>query len=141
MTAAPPQGGGQAPPCFNEFLPLRQEAEKRAGLIKSATTKQLPREEVCKLFNGFIAAESKLVKFLEANYASCGIPTEAVTSMKSNHDGALKTRNRVCQAAASAPVRPAGPSLSDALGARTPGPGSASTGGGTWDTLSGNPIK
>jgi hypothetical protein len=139
-----PPPGGQAPPCIGEFLPLRQDAEKRAGLLKAAAARKASREEVCKLFTSFAAAEGKMLKFLQTHQSSCGIPAEAVTQVKGNHEGTLRTRQQVCSADAT-PARPAGPNLSDALGARTPGPTSSgatgASGFGTWNTLSGNPIK
>jgi hypothetical protein len=138
---APPQES-QLPPCYNEFMPLRQEAEKRAGLIRDAAERKSPREEVCKLFGSFAISESKLIKFLETHQASCGIPPDAVKQMKTNHDRTLKTRRQVCSASASNAAPPAQPGLSDALGVtRVPTPDSISKGRGTWDTLSGNPIR
>src|SRR5262245_25105730 len=54
--AGPPPGGGpgmppggQEPPCFKEFMALRQEAQKKASLINSAKDRNPPptREEMC----------------------------------------------------------------------------------------------
>lgn len=138
MTAPPVQARPtQAPPCFDDFLPLRNEAEKRAAAIRNSG-RGASAAEVCKLFNGFIAAESKMLKFMEAN-TSCGIPPDAVAQVKANHAGAMKTRQQVCAAASAPAARPAAPGLSEALGARAPTAGSS--GLGTWDTLSGTPAK
>jgi hypothetical protein len=125
----------------DEFVPVRREAEKRANLIRTAVARKSRGEEVCKLFNGFIAAEGKLVKFLETNQSSCAIPENAIDQARANHESALKARQQVCAAAATTAPRPTGPSLSEALGARVPGPGSTATGSGTWDTLTGNPLR
>ena len=83
--APPPQQQQQMPPCFQEFSPLRAEAEKRAGAIKVGMEKKLPREEICNLFKTFSAAEAKVVNFIIKNAQSCGIPPEAATQMKANH--------------------------------------------------------
>jgi hypothetical protein len=151
--AAPMPGGfagagppGGAPPCFQDFMPLRQEAEKRAGLIKGASDRKAPRQEVCQLFNRFADAEAKVVKFVTAKQSACGIPAEVVTQMKSNHDKTLTVRKQICSggpmgAAPGAPAPPPTPKLSDELGfGRAPTPGATST-GGTFNTLTGNPIK
>ncbi|MPZ58236.1 MAG: hypothetical protein GEU91_17430 [Rhizobiales bacterium] len=132
----PPQ---QQPPCFNEFMPLRNEAEKRGTAIQAASKRKAPREEVCTLFRRFAEAEAKYVKYAETNATWCGIPAEAVKQMKSNHGQTLKIRRQVC--AAAAPAQPRGPSLGDALGT-TPTPHSSTrTGRGTFDTLTGaNPL-
>jgi hypothetical protein len=144
-TGVPAQGvPPQSAACVDEFLPLRQEAEKRAALISAAAKRKAPREEMCQLFNGFVAAEGKVVRFMETKHSACGIPTDAVASLKKEHARVMVTRGRVCS---TGPVGgpggpPPGPSLSEALGApRIPGPGSTSSGLGTWDTLTGNPIK
>ena len=61
---APQQG---APPCFNEFMPLRTEAEKRADAIQAAGKRKAPIEEVCGLFKRFYEAEDKVVKYAVTN--------------------------------------------------------------------------
>src|SRR5689334_20028363 len=55
--AAAPPGGGfgappqqQEPPCFKEFVPLRETAEKKGMLIKAAVDRKADRQQVCKLF-------------------------------------------------------------------------------------------
>jgi hypothetical protein len=122
--AAPPPGQQQLPPCFNEFSPIREEAEKRANMLKAAMQKKVPREEACKLIKNFSAAEAKVVRFVTTNAQQCGIPPQAVGQMKSNHDRTVKMETQVCNAAAG-PQRPTGPGLSEALGM---------TRGGTLDT-------
>src|SRR2546425_608430 len=140
-----PQGAPQEPPCFKDFMPLRQDAEKRAGLIKAASDRKAPRPEVCQLFKNFAAAEAKVVKFVSTNQSACSIPQDVVGQMKSNHDRTLKIRDQVCgggpMGAGAAPPPPPTPRLSDELGiGRIPGPSTTSTGRGTFDTLTGNPL-
>ena len=51
---AMPQQRPQAPPCYNEFQPLKAEAEKRGLAIKAATEgrkEKASREEVCALLD------------------------------------------------------------------------------------------
>ena len=136
----PPQQ--QQPPCFNEFMPLRNEAEKRGNAIQAAAKRKAPPTEVCKLFRQFTEAEAKYVKYAETNGAWCGIPADAVKQMKANHAQSLKIRERVC-AVAAAPPKPRGPTLGDALGTTTVPSGSTTrTGRGTFDTLTGStPLR
>ena len=140
---APPQQQ-QAPPCFNDFVPLRQEAEKRANLLKAAIQKKVAREEACGLIKNFNAAESKVVKFVTANAQQCGIPPQAVTAMKANHDRTAKMQTQVCEGggAAGGPAKPTGPGLSEALGTSrgsTLDPLAPQSGG--LDTLTGNVLS
>lgn len=131
---APPPG---EPPCFKEFSELRGETEKRGKAIAAASKKKVAPDVACKLFNSLIAAEVKMIKFTEDNAKSCGIPPNVAPQLKENHGKVKAVRDRVCQVAAQ-PARPAGPSLSDALGtSRLPDSSNIKTGrgGGTFDTL------
>src|SRR5215468_7678782 len=79
-----PQGGFGAPPpqespCMREFNPLREAAEKRAGILKVAIDRKADRSEFCKLFKDFATAEGKVVKFMTDNQSTCNIPPQAVT--------------------------------------------------------------
>lgn len=135
---APPGAPQQQPPCINEFVPLRTEAEKRAGAIKAGIDKKVPREEICNLFKRFSEAEARVVKFLKEKQTACGVPPDAIKQVSSNHARTVKTREQVC-ATGPAVARPTGPGLSEALGtARTPDTPST---GGTFDTLTGNVMS
>jgi len=143
-----PQGGFGAPPppqespCMREFNPLREAAEKRAGILKVAIDRKADRSEFCKLFKDFATAEGKVVKFMTENQSTCNIPPQAVTQVKSNHDRTVKTRDNICAAAAAGVGGPPpGPRLSDELGVRgIAGPDNTSPGRGTFDTLTGSPL-
>ncbi len=115
--AFPGQSRPQAPPCMAEFAPLRTETEKRAAAIKAAGARHAPPPELCQLFTRFIEAEAKVVKFMEKNAA-------AGTGGGGGNDASR------------------GPGLGEALGMRAvPTPDTTTTGGGTLDSLSGNPLK
>jgi hypothetical protein len=143
--ARAPQGGSQEPPCFKDFVPLRETAEKRAALIRNAAERKAPRPEVCQLFKNFAAAEGKVVKFVGDNQSNCQIPPQAVSQMKANHDRTLKTRDQVCAAGpmgATPGAPPPGPRLSDELGVRgVAGPGNVTPGRGIFDTLQGSALS
>lgn len=144
----PPQQG-LAPPqaqqdtrCLDQFLALRKDVEKRGGVIQAASQrkdKPTPKE-ACGLFNAFTAAEKKMYDYAAKNQASCGIPPQIIDSLKQARAKSDDIRNRVCQAAAAGPPRPAAPSLSDALNAPVPTTDNIKTGRGTFDTLSGSPL-
>jgi hypothetical protein len=135
----PPQ---QQPPCFNEFAPLRGEAEKRAGVLQAAVKRKVPREELCNLIKSFSVAEAKVLSFVEKNQQTCGVPPTAVAQMKANHQRTVASTNQVC-AAGPAAARPTGPGLSEALGvSRAPsGVDTLAPKSGTMDTLTGNVLQ
>jgi hypothetical protein len=141
---AQPPGGGQQE-CLEKFVPLRAATEKAANAIKTATERgKPPAAEACKLLSNFYSAEAKMLKYMEANSFQCGIPPQAVTQVKANHAQLAKVRKGACDAAkggGGGPPLP--PSLSDALGTtRVPDASTTrtGTGGGTFDTLTGNPL-
>ena len=150
-----PQGGGfsDGPPpgapsqaqqaCLNEFMQLRGETEKRGALLKSASERRAPREEVCKLLVGVHTADSKWLKFTETNMARCQIPAQALKQLRASHAHLSNLRKRACDSGGAAGGAPAPPSLSEALSnTRGPPPDSSSVKrGGTFDTLTGNPIR
>jgi hypothetical protein len=138
---APRSSASSGPPCADEFMPLRDEAQTKGMAIKAAIDRKAERSELCKAFRTFVAAEAKVVKFVQENGTRCSVPADAVKVMKGNHRKATPRRNRVCNAAAG-PAGPPPPSLSDALGtSRIPDSSNIKTGkGGTFDTLSGSPL-
>ncbi len=132
-------GPQQEPPCVADFTKLRDDAGKKAAAIKAASDRHATPQEACKLFNAFSAAEAKMLKYATDNSIWCGIPPQIVTQIKQSHANTNQIRTKVCQAAA-APARPAGPSLSDALGAPITDSSNVKTGRGTFDTLTGNAL-
>lgn len=146
--SAPPQYGAppqqQQPPCFQEFAPMRQEAEKRAGVLKVAIQKKVGREEACTLIKSFAVAEAKVVNFVTKNAQSCGIPSQAVQQMTENHKRTAKMQSQVCSGGATAggPPRPTGPGLSEALGTARAGTlDPLAPQSGALDTLTGNVLS
>jgi hypothetical protein len=147
-----PGGGGgspfdarpQAPPpeC-QKLLAMRDETGKHGQALQAAgKRKERPQpDEICKLFKAFLGAEAKMIKGLEENAQTCGVPPDAIKSVKASHEQASKVGKNVCDAAAQGP-RPAGPSLSDALGATptVPDAEAKKRGPGTFDTLNGSPL-
>lgn len=140
-TIPPQQQAGDKPPCFDEFTALKNEAQARAAAVQAAQKKKITAPEACQLLTRFTDAEAKFVKFAQKNVQTCGIPEQAVQQMKASHDSSNGLRKRVCDAASAQQQRPAGPSLSDALGTtRVPDTSSAKKGNGTFDTITGSSL-
>jgi hypothetical protein len=140
---APPPSAGPSDECMKGFIPLREEAEKRAKMIRAASERHATPEEACKLFVNFGQAEIKMVKFVESHAAKCGIPPQVSEQIKTGHKNTEGLRQKVCAAAQQQAQRgPAGPSLSEALGsaAALPEATPKKQGGSTFDTLSGNVL-
>jgi hypothetical protein len=136
-----PQQAQQEPPCFGDFMKLRQDADKKGRAIQEASKKKVPPAVACKLFNEYSASEAKLVKYASTNASKCEIPKEVVENLSKGHAKTNEVRARVCQVAAAGPPKPRGPTLSDALSAPVPDAGNVRTGrGGTFDTLSGGAL-
>jgi hypothetical protein len=132
-----PPPAEQMPPCIKEFVRLRTDTETKGNAIRAAQGK-VNAQGACKLFNAYSAAEGKMLDYAAANNVWCGIPPEAIDQIKKAHVRTNEIRTRVCQAAAAGPARPAGPSLSDALGGPVPDSSNIKTGRGTFDTLTGS---
>jgi hypothetical protein len=132
----------QPPPGCQQLLAAREEVGKHGQALQTAGQKKAPPEELCKLFKAFLAAETKMIKSLQDNSATCGVPPDVLKQVKEGHGKASDVGKRVCDAAALG-ARPAGPSLSDALGATptVPDPStSTKKGQSTFDTLTGSPL-
>ena len=128
-----------APAICNDFVRLREDAQKKAAEIQAANGRHAERKEVCNLVTRFASAEAGVVKFLKDNKSWCGIPDQIVTQAKTNHDRTMKFRTMVCAEAPEA--KPKVPTLSDAI--RTPSVDTEKNtrlGRGTFDTLTGNPL-
>jgi hypothetical protein len=145
---APPQQQQAGPPgseeCMNGFLPLRQDAEKRGAMIKSASERHAPPDEACKLIGVFAKSELKMISYVETHQQKCGIPPEVSGQLKAGHKNTEKMLKTVCDAAKQMATRgPAGPTLSDVLGsAALPEAAAAKKSGGTtFDTLNGNVLS
>ena len=147
--AEPPsarQGGGNQADCMKGFTPLKQEAEKRAEVIKGLSKRKAPASEACKAIGAFAQSEVKMINYIKANSQRCGIPAQVADQMAQGHKGTEQMRAKVCNAAeqqARAPRGGGAMSLSEALGASIEVPEAKPTkrnGGSTFDTLSGNVL-
>lgn len=140
--AAPPSQAGGSDACMKEFLPLRNEAERRGKLIKAASDRHATPQEACKLIESFGQSEVKMIKYVEVNASKCGIPAQIADQLKTGHKNTETMQKKVCEAAQQAGRGPAGPSLSEVLGSAATVPEATQTkkGGSTFDTLNGNVL-
>ncbi|MBI5129261.1 MAG: hypothetical protein HZA66_07445 [Rhodopseudomonas palustris] len=152
-------GGGFAPPaqaapmgqqaggeeCMNDFVKLRQEAEKRGAAIQAAGKRKAPASEACKLITAFSASETKMISYVVTNAKKCGIPGEIADQLRKGHQNTTGMQKKVCDIAAQQQQRgPAGPSLADVLGSSAAPEANTSAkkyGGTTFDTLNGNVLQ
>ena len=131
---------------MKDFMPLRQEAERRGKLIQAASARRAPPDEACKLIGEFSQVETKMIKYIDANAQKCGIPPDVGAQMKKGHSNTEQMHKKVCAAAQQPQARgPAGPSLSDVLGSSAALPEAPTKtkrgGGSTFDTLNGNVLS
>ncbi|WP_249780878.1 hypothetical protein [Bradyrhizobium sp. dw_78] len=142
FSSAPPQQAGPPGDCMKDFVPLREDAEKRGKQIKAASDRHASPEEACKLIEGFGQAELKMIKYVQSNAAKCGIPQQVTDQLKNGHKNTEMMLKKVCDSAQQAQQRgPAGPSLSEVLGSAAALPeATKKKGGSTFDTLNGNVL-
>jgi hypothetical protein len=141
--APAPAQGGAADDCMKGFVPLREDAEKRGKLIKAASERHAAPDEACKLIGNFGQAETKMIKYIEANATKCGIPPQIGDQLKAGHKNTEVMLKKVCAVAQQAQTKgPAGPSLSEVLGTSAAAPEATASpkGGSTFDTLNGNVL-
>ncbi|WP_166298632.1 MULTISPECIES: hypothetical protein [unclassified Bradyrhizobium] len=141
----PSEAGGASEACMKNFVPLREEAEKRGKAIKAASDRHASPQEACKLIGNYSQAEVKMIKYVDTNAAKCGIPPQIANQLKDGHKNTEALLKKVCnvaEQAAAQPRGPAGPSLSDVLGSSASLPEATPTkkGGSTFDTLNGNVL-
>lgn len=138
--APPPQAQQQPPPCLARFMKLRDEAQKKGEYTQKLYKSKPSAKDACHALSSLATATSKMLKYAVDNKSSCGIPDDVIKNIKNENGHIHEARTKVCQIAA-APPRPAGPSLSDALGAPIPSSSNIRPGrGGTFDTLTGSPL-
>ncbi|MGJ4941694.1 hypothetical protein ACQR1W_14060 [Bradyrhizobium sp. HKCCYLS1011] len=100
---------GSSESCRTEFFPLREEAERRGKLIKAASDRHAPPDEVCRLIGAFEDAEAKMIKYLEAHAQACSISVRVVDQLKGGHETTQHLLQKVCDAAKR--MRSAGPDV------------------------------
>ena len=140
---APPAQAGPGADCMSRFAPLAEDIKKHNMALEKVMSggKKHPvsPDEACKLFGGLARAQSKALKFVEANAARCAMPSQFREQLSMGLKKIESIQKNACTAAQQ---RPAGPSLSAVLGsASAPEINTDKKGGSTFDTLTGNALS
>jgi hypothetical protein len=99
--------------CKQGFEPLQQEAKTRGELLKAASARHAPAAEVCKLIGDFIAAEVKMIRFVETYSAPCEVTSKVRDQLKAGRATSERLQERVCAAASSGNRWPGGSQTTD----------------------------
>jgi hypothetical protein len=87
-----------------------KEAERRGKLIKAASERHAPPDEACELIESFHHSQIKMIKYIEANSATCGILPEIADQLRAGRRNTEAMQKVVCAVARRAQRRgPAGP--------------------------------
>jgi len=110
MPGGPPGEGFRnaphTPPAqCQELLTMRDELLKHSAAIEAANQKKADVKAACQLFRTYIATEAKMLKLLDANGPSCGVPEQVNQQVRGSHAKAQQVGKQVCDAAARRPFR------------------------------------
>jgi hypothetical protein len=100
------------PPACQQVMAMRDETQKNASAIRAFTEKanagHKPPDpvETCKLFNVYLASESRFIKGLQMNAETCGVPAEIIKQVQEGYRKASGIGKQVCQAAEAGPTDP-----------------------------------
>jgi hypothetical protein len=72
--ASPVPSPAPRPPQCDALLAIRDEWQKHGQAIKAANQKKADVRGACKLFRAYLNTEMKMLRMLEADGASCGVP-------------------------------------------------------------------
>jgi hypothetical protein len=92
------------PPVCQRLLATKDQVLKHSQAVQIATRKKAPLEEICKLFNVFLAAETRMVKDLEERRVTCGIPRALVAQVKAIHGKTSAMGKQLCDVTAQWPA-------------------------------------
>lgn len=137
----PPQQ--QQHPCQTEFTSLRDDLQAKGKALQEAGKRKATPKELCGRINGYAAAENKMLGFFAKRGPDCGIPPEAGVGLKKSQAKTAELRTKICAAANNPGPAAAPPSagLSGALGPSSGVVPETPSGGGIFDTLSGNVLQ
>ncbi len=133
----------QEHPCQAEFNKLRDDIQNKGKALQEAGKRKATAKELCARIVSYSNAEQKMLSFFNKRAQECGIPAEAGDGLKKSQTKTAELRTRVCSAANNSGPAPQSPSAG-LSGAISPGTGvvpEAPSGGGIFDTLSGNVLQ
>lgn len=133
----------QQHPCQADFTSLRDDLQNKGKALQDAGKRKSTPKELCARINNYAAAESRLLKFFSSRAQECGIPPEASDGLRKSQVKTAELRTKICQAANNPGPAPQSPSagLSGAISPNTGTVPETPSGGGIFDTLSGNVLQ
>jgi hypothetical protein len=133
----------QEHPCQAEFNKLRDAIQSRGQALQEAGKRKASAKELCSRIVSYSNAETNMLNFLSKRAQECGIPAEAAEGLKQNRTKTAELRTRVCGAANNPGPAPKSPSagLSGAINPNAGVVPEVPSGGGIFDTLSGNVLQ
>ena len=146
MTITPGPGDQQPKqmhPCQVEFNRLRDDIQSKAKGLQEASKRKAPPKELCSRITGYQGAEANMLNFFTKRAQECSIPPDAAEGLKKSRVKTAELRTKICSAAANPGPGPQSPStgLSGAITPNTGAVPETPTGGGIFDTLSGNILQ
>jgi hypothetical protein len=143
MAAATTFAAAQSPAqyCQSTFESLKAGIDKYGKAIQSANKRKAKVTEACSLFNSYVSAEAKMMKFMKSSQAQCGIPEQAIKNINESHAKSVSLRTKICNAAKGGGSRPPSAGLSSALGLNDTPSAYGEKPSGVFDTLNGNVLK
>lgn len=133
----------QEHPCQAEFNKLRDAIQSRGKALQEAGKRKASAKELCSRIVSYSNAERGMLNFLSKRANECGIPAEAAEGLKKSQVKTAELRTRICSAANNPGPAPQSPSagLSGAINPSAGAVPEVPTGGGIFDTLSGNVLQ
>lgn len=148
MTVSPGPGDQlpkqqQEHPCQKDFVRLREDIQSKGKGLQEASKRKATPKEMCGRITSYQNAKSNMLNFFTKRATECGIPPEASDGLKKSRVKTAELKTKICAAAANPGPGPQSPSAG-LSGAITPSTGAVPetpTGGGIFDTLSGNILQ
>jgi hypothetical protein len=82
--------------CKKDYLALRADAEKRGQLIRAASERHAPPEDVCRLITDYGQSEIAMIRYLESRVTICAIAAQMIEQSKSAHKTTEAMERKVC---------------------------------------------
>ncbi len=142
-----PQSQQQQHPCQAEFNVLRDDIQNKGKALQDAGKRKANPKELCARITGYANAETKMLNFFTKRGQECGVPGDAADGLRKSRTKTAELRTKICSAANNPNPGPGpGPASPSAglSGAINPNAGAlpeTPTGGGIFDTLSGNVLQ
>ena len=85
--------------CAIDYRALRDEAVRRGALIRAAGAQHVSAAVACKLVDEFMVAEAKMLNYVQAKSAECGMPPDILDQLNTSHKKTEAMRERICSSA------------------------------------------